>query len=183
MAENQPTWDFVFPEGGGFDFEDLPIPILNCLDDGTYEEVERAIAIIKLRTGATQATAWITLFEQILKLRQFACNSERKKSTELELIKSSLIKDEVISLPENTIGLRLDFIGDPVNFEVRPTLSLQAPSKFYFGGVSFNYLGGYMPEQPLERVTNFVSCPIGCSSALIYLFPRVGMKVSAVIEK
>lgn len=183
MAETE-IWDFTFPEGGeGFEFEDLPIPVINCLDDGTYEQIEQAIAVIKLRTGATQATAWVTLFEQILHLRQFVCSQERKPVNEFPILADDLSRNALINLPANCIGLKLIFLGNPVNFEIRTPLSPGLPGKFNFGGVSFFYFGGYTNEINLERTSNFIPCPKGSTKALIYLFPRVRMKVSAVIEK
>ena len=183
MAEPQETWDFVFPEGLGFDFEDLPVPLVNCLNDGTHEEVEKLISVIRLKTGATQATAWITLFEQLLKIRQFICEQERLPATEIKLLTGNLIKDQVITLPANCIGLQLILTSSVRNFEVRSSLSLQATPKYNFGGVSYLNYGGYTNELVLERTLNFIPCLKGSNKALIYLLPGVSMKVSAVVEK
>lgn len=184
MAEdNSLIWDFVFPEGGGFDFEDLPIPIINCLDDGSYEQIEQAIAVIKLRTGASQATAWVTLFEQILHIRQFVCSQEKQPVNEFNTLTESLARDRILDLPANCIGLQLTFLGNPINFEVRTPLTIGLPGKFNFGGVSFSYFGGYTNEINLERVANFIPCPKGSNKALVYLHPRVNMKVVAIVEK
>lgn len=175
-------WDITFPAGEGFDFEDLPIPIINCLDDGQVEQVEKAIAVIRLRSGVNQASAWLTLFEQILHIRQFICSQEKKISSGLSLLAESLIKDSILDLPENCIGIKTTFLGTPLNFQVRTSLSLQAPAKFNFGGVCFLEHGGYTVEQKIEREINFFPCAKSARKTLIYLLPRVNMRVEAITE-
>lgn len=181
-SSSQPTWDFVFPEGG-FDFENLPVPIINCLENGTVEQIEQVIAVIRIRSGATQATAWLTLFEQLLHIRRFVCNQEKKLIESSTVILSGLTKDAIIDLPDNCIGLCLTFVGIPINFEVRTSLSLKAPAKFNFGGVCFLQFGGYTNEKVLEREVSFISCSKSAKKALIYLLPRVTMKVEAIVEQ
>lgn len=183
MADAE-IWDITFPAGdSNLDFEDIPIPVINCLDDGQIEQLEKAISVIKVISGKSQASAWIALFEQILHLRQAICSQERKLVNEFNTIAESMSKDKIINLPADCIGLQLTFLGNPVNFEIRTPLVVGLPGKFNFGGVCFSNFGGYTNEIPLERVSNFIPCLKGSNKALIYLYPRVSMKVVAVVEK
>ena len=57
------------------DFTGVPIPILNCLDDGTAETLETVVSVISGSLGSEAALVG-QLFNQLLKIRQEICSEE-----------------------------------------------------------------------------------------------------------
>lgn len=55
------------------DLEDINVPILECLPEEQAETLLKTIGVVKTISGKTQAVLFLTLFEEIFKLRQEFC--------------------------------------------------------------------------------------------------------------